>query len=98
MQSSIRKNQSRERQPNEIRCVAAAVCRDLPYCVKMLAEQPLLRTKQPFPYAAGAFDGKSAIQGPNLTSIVCHGPHDDPVEVDFHQKHPANSILTIQQP
>lgn len=64
----------------------------------MLAEQPHLRTKQPFPYAAMAFDGKPAIQGPNLTSIVRHRPHDDPLEVDFHQKHPADSILTIQQP
>ena len=31
-------------------------------------------------------DGKSAWQGPNLSSIVRHGPHVAPAEVDFHQK------------
>lgn len=68
----------------------------------MLPDQLVLRTEQPFAKSLLDFAGALTTQGPNLTSIVRHGPHDDPVEVDFHQKPvyqpSANNILTIQQP
>ena len=52
----------------------------------MLADQLVLRTEQPFPKPLLDFAGALTTQGPNLTSIVRHGPHDDPAEVDFHPK------------
>jgi hypothetical protein len=52
----------------------------------MLPDQLVLRTEQPFAKPLRECDGKPVPQGSSLSSIVRHGLHDGPAEVDFHQK------------
>ena len=73
MPSGVLPHQSPERLLNVFRCVQVAIRRDSPFAARMLADQLVLRTEQPFPKPLLDFAGALTTQGPNLTSIVRHG-------------------------
>lgn len=60
------------------RCVEVAIRRDSPFAARMLADQLVLRTEQPFPKPLLDFAGALTTQGPNLFSIVRHGTQRRP--------------------
>lgn len=61
----------------------------------------IVRTEQPFAKPLRDCDGKPAIQGLNLSSIVRHGPKTTPQKSIFTQNrsisHPANSNSGVQR-